>query len=135
MAYLGRSATTASAIRKFDSIKSSFNNTATSFTLTISSQPQLLATPFNLQVVKNGRPLEPYGQANGYVVSGNTIIFTEAPKTTDDMFILTYAQPIVIGVNDGAVTDSMLSRGAVDINNLTGNARSLISGTVIIFGN
>jgi hypothetical protein len=51
------------------------------------------------------------------------------------MFILTYAQPITIGVNDGAVTDSMLSRGAVDINNLTGNARSLISGTVIIFGN
>lgn len=135
MAYIGKLVTTASAIRKFDSIESSFNNTATSFTLSISSQPQPLATPFNLQVVKNGQPLEPYGQANGYTVSGNTITFTEAPKTTDDMFIISYAQPITIGVNDGEVKDSMLARGAIDLNNLTGNARSLISGTIVIFGN
>ena len=135
MAYLGRPLTTASSIRKFDSISALQNNVAVTFNLTINGDSVSPVSSFIMQVVKNGSPLEPYGQGNGFTVSGSTITFTEAPLTTDKIWMLVYGQAIITGTNDNEVTDSMFTRGSVEFDNLSGDAKSDIIGKIIIFGN
>ena len=135
MAYLGRPLTTASSIRKFDSISALQNNVAVTFNLTIDGDSVSPVSSFIMQVVKNGSPLEPYGQGDGFTVSGSTITFTEAPLTTDNIWMLQYGQAIITGTNDNEVTDSMFTRGSVEYDNLSGDAKALLIGKIIIFGN
>jgi hypothetical protein len=135
MAYLGTPATTASSIRKFDSINALQNNVAVSFNLTIDGDSISPISSYIMQVVRNGSPLEPYGQGNGFTLSGNTIIFTEAPLTTDNIWMLGYGQTIVTCTNDNEVTDSMFTRRSVEYGNFSQDAKSSIIGQIVIFGN
>jgi hypothetical protein len=135
MAYLGRPLTTASSIRKIDSISGLQNNVAVTFNLTIDGDSVSPISSYIMQVVRNGSPLEPYGQADGFTVSGSTITFTEAPLTTDNIWILLYGEAIVTATNDNEVTDSMFTRESIEYDNFTQDARSLIVGQIVIFGN
>ena len=135
MAYLGRPLTTASSIRKFDSISGLQNNVAVTFNLTIGGDSVSPISSYIMQVVRNGSPLQPYGQADGFTVSGSTITFTEAPLTTDNIWMLVYGQAIITGTNDNEVNDSMFTRGSIEYDNFTQDAKSLILGQIITFGN
>jgi hypothetical protein len=105
------------------------------FNLTIGGDSVSPISSYIMQVVRNGSPLQPYGQADGFTVSGSTITFTEAPLTTDNIWMLVYGQAIITGTNDNEVNDSMFTRGSIEYDNFTQDAKSLILGQIITFGN
>lgn len=136
MGYLGRKPSKGS-FKKVDSISALQNNVRVTFPLTVTSELGSYAlspvTPFSLLVVKNGDPLEP---AVDFTVTGANISFNSTPPlTTDDIWITTFGEPIIIGVpNDGAITDDAFEVGSITNDKLTQQAQDLIIGNIITFG-
>lgn len=135
MAYLGRS-TSIGKIKKLDSLTGSFNNTAVSFSMTITTDGTTYnyspITPYNMLVVKNGASLQPVTE---FTVSGSTITFSEAPLTTDSMFIVTLGEPIDMGTpSDSSVPGEAFAVGSIDYDNLAQSNKDTIIALTINFG-
>jgi hypothetical protein len=91
----------------------SFNGTAYRFTL---SNPPLFAQ--QLLVSVNGVLQKPNSgtsqPAEGFVIDGNDIVFSQAPATSSPFFIVTMGSTVNIGVpSDGAVSTAKLADSAV----------------------
>ena len=135
MAFIGNEPLPGS-FRKINSLNSSFNNTTATFTMTVSVGDNDYnfdpGTSFNLLVVKNGSPLEPEVE---FTISGTSITFDATPLTTDDVFIVSYGEPVIIGTpDDGAVTGGAFKPGSISYNKLTQSAKDSIIANTITFG-
>lgn len=96
---------------KLDNISSSFNNVATTFSLTVSSVAKFPGTAQNLIISLDGVIQEP-GVA--YTVSSSNITFTEAPITGTQFFGVLLGQVGTVGVPaDGSITAAKLSSTGV----------------------
>ena len=136
MSYLGKKPSIGS-FKKANSISALQNNVRVIFPLTVTSgftnYPLAPITPTSLLVVKNGNPLEPYNDYN--VLEANIIFSGSAPLTTDDIWITTFGEPIVIGTpGEGAVTDDSFAQGSVTNDKLSQEAQDLIIGNIVTFG-
>lgn len=135
MAFIGNNPLPGS-FRKINSLNSSFNNVTATFTMTVSVGDSDYdfnpGTALNLLVVKNGMPLEAQTE---YTVNGTSITFDATPLTTDDVFIVSYGEPVIIGTpDDGAVPGSAFRPGSVSYDKLTQSAKDAIIANTITFG-
>ena len=111
----------------------SFNGTATRFEL--SNPPNLAA---QLLVSIDGviqKPNTGTSPSEGFAVDGNDIIFSSAPSSGADFFIVTYASLAIAEPSDNTVTSAKIVDGAIV--NADINASAAIAGTKISpdFGN
>lgn len=135
MAFIGNNPLPGS-FRKINSLNASFNNTTATFTMTVSVGDNTYdfdpGSSLNLLVVKNGSPLEAQFEYN---VTGTSITFNETPLTTDDVFIVSYGEPLIIGTpDDGAVTGEAFKMGSVSYDKLSQSAKDAIIANTITFG-
>jgi hypothetical protein len=108
----------------------SFNSTAYRFTL---SNPPLFAQ--QLLVSINGVVQKPNSgtaqPAEGFVIDGNDIVFSQAPATSSPFFIVTLGSTVNIGTpSDDTVSTAKIQNGAVTTAKLSSNLTvDLDSGT------
>jgi hypothetical protein len=136
MAYLGR-ATSIGSFKKVDSIAALQNNTRTIFPLTITSELNSYelkpVSPFALLVVKNGGPLEP--DVEFTVLEANINFNGNPPLTTDDIWISTFGEPIVIGTpEDRTIVDGSFALASITNDKLTQQAQDVIISNIVTFG-
>lgn len=121
MAYIGISPVVGE-FKKLDDISSQFNDSNTTFNLTVAGSAVTAGSAQNLIISIDGVIQEP--QAS-YTVGGTTISFTEAPNTASAFFGILLGSVAQVGtVSDGAITTSKIADGAI-------TADKIADGTVI----
>ena len=105
MAYIGRQQTS-STFLKLDDIGSQFNNSTTTFNLTVGGEAFFAGNPYSLLVSLGGIIQEPI---SSYTIVENQINFASAPRAGADFFIVVLAttnvtplQTLTIGSRAGA---------------------------------
>ncbi len=92
---------------RLDDISSQFNGSTTTFNLTVSGNPFYPGSTYGIIVSISGVIQKP---GESYLVSGDTITFTEAPLTGDDFFAYVLGYELAIGVpGEGTVSGSKLT--------------------------
>ena len=90
--------------RKLDNIASSFNGTLTTFNLTVSTEPVVASTPYQLFLSLGGVLQEP---GVDFTVSGNQVVFTTPPAFGLTFFGLIQGDSIIFNTpSDGSITAS-----------------------------
>ena len=105
MAYIGRQQTS-STFLKLDDISSQFNDSTTTFNLTIGGEAFFAGNPYSLLVSLGGVIQEPI---SSFTIVENQINFASAPMAGSDFFIVVLAttnitplQTLTIGARSGA---------------------------------
>lgn len=106
MAYIGVSPVVGE-FRKLDDISSQFNNSTSTFNLTVGGSATTAGSAQNLLISIDGIIQEPQG---AYTVGGSTISFTEAPNTASTFFGILLGSVAQVGtVSDGSITNAKLN--------------------------
>jgi len=111
-----------------DNINSQFTGIAKTFTLNASGTAYVPTNPQQLIVVKNNLVMEPL---EDYVISTNNVIFTVAPNSGDDVFIIALAttadltRTINFVVDSGSIAMIPGNKGSVTLD-VSGILESLV---------
>ncbi|MEC8551348.1 MAG: hypothetical protein VXY93_12705 [Pseudomonadota bacterium] len=108
MAYIGRQQTS-SAFLKLDDLSSQFNNSTTTFTLTVGGESYYPGNPFTLLVSLGGVIQEPVAS---FTVTENQITFASAPTSGANFFCVVLSttlnteplKTLTVGARSGAQT-------------------------------
>ena len=113
MAYIGRQQTSG-AFLKLDDFCSQFNNSTTTFSLTVGGESYYPGNPFTLLVSLGGVIQEPI---NSFTIVDNQINFASAPRAGADFFCVVLAttnvtplKTLTIGSRAGAQTIDLHGR-------------------------
>ena len=113
MAYIGRQQTS-STFLKLDDLSSQFNDSTTTFNLTIGGEAFFAGNPYSLLVSLGGVIQEPI---SSFTIVENQINFASAPMAGADFFIVVLAttnitplQTLTIGARSGAHTMDLHGR-------------------------
>jgi hypothetical protein len=121
MAYIGLSPVVGE-FRKLDDISGQFDNSTSTFNLTVAGSAVSAGSAQNLIISVDGIIQEP--QAS-FTVGGSTLSFTEAPNTASTFFGILLGSVAQVGtVSDGAITTEKIANGAI-------TADKIADGTVI----
>ena len=106
MAYIGVSPVVGE-FKKLDDISSQFNNSTSTFNLTVGGSASAAGSAQNLIISIDGVIQEPQG---AYTVGGSTISFTQAPNTASTFFGIQLGSVAQVGtVSDGSITNAKLN--------------------------
>jgi len=106
MAYIGVSPVVGE-FRKLDDISSQFDNSTSTFNLTVGGSATTAGSAQNLIISIDGVIQEPQG---AYTVGGSTISFTEAPNTASTFFGIQLGSVAQVGtVSDNSITNAKLN--------------------------
>jgi len=131
MAYIGVSPVVGE-FRKLDDISSQFNNSTSTFNLTVGGSATTAGSAQNLLISIDGIIQEPQG---AYTVGGSTISFTEAPNTASTFFGILLGSVAQVGVpSDDTVSTLKLQANSVTTAKIADGAITadkIADGTVI----
>ena len=116
MAYIGRQQTSG-AFLKLDDLSSQFNNSTTTFNLTLGGEAFFAGNPYSLLVSLGGVIQEPIAS---FTIVENQINFASAPRAGADFFIVVLAttnvdplKTLTIGARAGAHSMDLHGRSMV----------------------
>lgn len=130
MAYIGQSPSIGE-FRKLDDISGQFNDSNTTFALTVNSSSVVPGSEQALLISIDGVLQEP---GTAYFLSGTNLVFTAAPNTSSTFFGIQLGSVGQVGVpTDGTVTSAKLAANAVTLAKIATNAvdtGQLVNGAV-----
>ena len=119
MAYIGQSPSVGE-FRKLDDISGLFNDSNTTFALTVNSSSVVPGSEQALLISIDGVLQEP---GTAYYLSGTNLVFTAAPNTSSTFFGVQLGSVGQVGVpTDGTVTTTKLAANAVTLAKIATNA-------------
>jgi hypothetical protein len=119
MAYIGQSPSVGE-FRKLDDISGLFNDSNTTFALTVNSSSVVPGSEQALLISIDGVLQEP---GTAYFLSGTNLVFTAAPNTSSTFFGVQLGSVGQVGVpTDGTVTTTKLAANAVTLAKIATNA-------------
>jgi len=119
MAYIGLSPVVGE-FRKLDDISSQFNDSNTTFNLTVAGDAITIGSAQNLIISVDGVIQEPQ---TSYTTGVSSISFTEAPNTASSFFGILLGSVGQVGVpSDGTITEAKIAAAAVTETKIAANA-------------
>lgn len=130
MAYIGQSPSIGE-FKKLDDISGQFNDSNTTFALTVNNSSVVPGSEQALLISIDGVLQEP---GTAYFLSGTNLVFTAAPNTSSTFFGIQLGSVGQVGVpTDGTVTSAKLAANAVTLAKIATNAvdtGQLVNGAV-----